>query len=122
MKIVYIAGPYTGKTHDYRSYFEIERNIGVAAEAAAWLVDNGYGYFCPHLHSRHFEVITPEVGANFWYTMDLKFLDMCDALLLVGDWLDSKGALAEKDRALGIGIPVFYNTSALLEGLDAEGD
>lgn len=105
MKIVYIAGPYNGP-----DYHRIEENIGQARKAAAFLAENGIGFFCPHLNSAHFEVITPNVGEAYWREMDLKFLPMCDAMLMLDRWEESSGADTERyefevrfpDR------PVFY--------------
>ena len=117
MKIVYIAGPYMGATHDYRSYFEIERNITVAAEAAATLVTHGYGFFCPHLHSAHFEVIVPRAPVEFWRELDCAFLEVCDAMLMVGEWRESKGACHEKRVAEMRGLPVFESLLDLAQEL-----
>jgi len=105
MKFVYIAGPYTGNTHDYRSYFEIERHIQIAVEASAELAELGVGFFCPHNHSAHFELITPKVKPSFWYALDMHFLAACDAMLLLPGWQNSKGV--KKELAVAGGKPVF---------------
>ena len=102
MRIVYITGPYMGT-----DYLSIDRNITRAREAAAWLANNGIGFFCPHMNSAHFEAITPDVPPDFWYELDLRFLDACDALLLIEGWEDSKGSRAEKEHAEKRGMPVF---------------
>jgi hypothetical protein len=90
MKLVYIAGPYRG--HDY---LDIDRNIAAAREAAAWLATFNIGFFCPHLHSAHFEVITPDVAPEFWLDLDIKLMRMCDAMYLLPGWEHSSGACAE---------------------------
>ena len=77
---VYIAGPYSGRTHDYNSYNEIEINISKAREAAKFLAENGIPFFCPHANSAHFEVITPSVGLDYWYKMDNIFVDLSSAI------------------------------------------
>ncbi len=110
MKIIFIAGPYTGKTH-----FEVTLNIATAAKAAAELALHGYGFFCPHLHSAHFDVIVPEVPESFWRELGLKFLELCDGMLMVGEWQNSAGACAERDAALARGIPVYHSINHLLE-------
>lgn len=90
MKIVYIAGPYRG-----RDYLAIDRNIAAAREAAAFLAEHNVGFFCPHLHSSHFEVVTPDVAPEFWLDLDLQFLRACDAMYLLPDWERSIGTRAE---------------------------
>lgn len=41
MKIVYIAGPYAGPTHDGKSYYQISRNILEAREWAKRVIEAG---------------------------------------------------------------------------------
>lgn len=108
MRVVYIAGPYRGQTHDWKSYFEIDRNITNALEAAARLAQAGVGYFCPHKHSEHMEVITPTVPPEYWIELDIEILSACDAILMLPRWTTSSGATAECDWAKAHGIPVFY--------------
>lgn len=93
--LLYLAGPYMGDTHDHRSYCQIDAHINEAQKAAAWCATNGIHFFAPHLHSAHFEVITPDVPAAFWYALDLRFLPLCDGMLLLPRWYESSGALKE---------------------------
>ena len=102
MKRVYIAGAYTAA-----DYLGVEDNIAAARRVAAQLASKGIGFFCPHMNSAHFEAITPDVPPDFWYELDLRFLDACDALLLIEGWEDSKGSRAEKEHAEKRGMPVF---------------
>ena len=115
LKYVYIAGPYTGLHYDHRSYFEIDRNIMRALEAAAALARAGIGFFCPHGHSAHFEVVTPEVGPAFWYELDIHFMKACDALLLLPNWEASKGSVKEKQLMEEWGKPIFYTLDEAIE-------
>jgi len=121
MRFVYIAGKYTGTTHDWRSYFEIEQNINAALAVARELAELGYGFFCPHQHSAHFEVIAPNVQPAYWYELDNHFLESCDAVLMLPGWEQSKGATAERNLALEQGIPVFYTVGELLQIYPPEG-
>lgn len=120
-KYVYIAGPYRGRggAHDYTAYFEIDQHINAALEAAAQLAVAGVGYFCPHQHSAHFEVITPSVPPEYWYELDMFFLEKCDALYLLPGWEDSSGSRAEYERAREIGMPIFMTIEGVLEWAQA---
>lgn len=115
MKVIYIAGKYTGQYHDHRSYFEIDRNIKAAMQAAAELAKAGVGFFCPHSHCAHFEVITPEVQPEFWYALDLEFLQSsCDAILMLDGWEKSVGAINERAVARVLKKPIFYTMAEAL--------
>jgi hypothetical protein len=92
-----------------------------ASECARKLAHLKYGFFCPHLHSAHFEVIAPEVKPPFWYELDNHFLEACDALLMLPDWDQSKGAIAERELAINLGLPVFYDIQELVEKFPPEG-
>lgn len=113
MKFVYIAGPYMDKAkkHDYTGYFEIDANIRHALQAAAAFAVAGVGYFCPHQHSAHMEVITPSVPPAFWYELDNKFLESCDAILMLPGWEESSGSKKELGLAKQLDLNVFYHVN-----------
>jgi len=109
MKFVYIAGPYSAKSDDWRSYFEIDANIRAAEEVAAELANAGVGFFCPHTHSAHFEVFARGTYAKFWYELDMRFLEACDAILMLPRWIDSVGSKAEYEQAIKLRMPIFFS-------------
>jgi hypothetical protein len=106
---VYIAGPYRAKdgAHDWTAYTEIDKNIADAKAMAARLASDGIPFFCPHLNSAHFEVITPDVPPDFWLALDLRLLEHASALMLIKDWRESSGARTEKAFAHEHEIPVY---------------
>lgn len=107
MNMVYIAGPYTSPNgHDHKGYHDIEENISQARRAAAQLAVRGIPYFCPHMHSAHFEVITPEVPPQFWYELNMGFLAMCRTIWLLPGWSKSNGTLAELEFAAKTGMTI----------------
>jgi hypothetical protein len=113
---IYIAGPYSGKdAHGQHGYLTIEQNILNARKAMADLVRLGYFVFCPHTHSAHFEVITHEVGIEYWYALDIYFLRFCHALLRLEG--PSAGADREVELCREWGIPVFYTIAELTRAL-----
>jgi hypothetical protein len=103
MKLVYIAGPYSGG-----DYLEIDTHIAMARTAAAWLAEHGIGFICPHLNSAHFEAVTPEVPNDYWYQLGVALLQRCDAILLLPGWEQSVGSLLEVSTSRDAEIPVFY--------------
>lgn len=112
---VYIAGQYQkpGGTHDSSSYCDIDLNINKAREWAAKFARSRIPFFCPHLNSAHFEVITPEVPDTFWYAMDLEILIAAQAIFLMPRWQESKGAQEENQFAIVRSIPVFQDFRTL---------
>ena len=107
-QFVYIAGPYSGKTHDHQSYNEIDANIAQAREAAKFLAENGMPFYCPHTNTAHFEVIAPDLPVEYWYEMDNVFVDLSSAVFLVEGWQVSLGTQGEMRRARRSGKPIFY--------------
>ena len=113
--LVYVAGPYG----DVGGYINIDRNIAVAREACKWLAENGFYFLCPHMNSAHFEVITPEVTVEHWYAQDIRLLDACDAMLLVGDWGKSRGVGKEVAYAFANKMPIFdFNSEVARRDLE----
>lgn len=113
---VYVAGPYTGThTHDHRSYFRIHENIMKAKEAGLALASLGYGFFCPHAHSAHNEIIVPHLPVEYWYELDLHFQKACNALLVLPG--ESSGVQGEINLAYSIGQPVFFSMLDLINAI-----
>jgi hypothetical protein len=45
---------------------------------------------------------------SFWCDGMLELMRRCDALVMMPAWASSKGARAEKEEALRMGLPVFF--------------
>lgn len=116
MRVVYVAGPYMGATHDGKSYYQISRNILEAREWAKKAIEAGAFPFTPHLNSEHME-LDVERSADWWREADLEMLRRCDAIFLIPGWENSKGAKMEKEFSLQNGIPVFYDIGILRDWL-----
>lgn len=112
MKLIYLAGPYHGKTHDEHSYNEIEANIRRAEAVAICLWDKGYGVFCPHLNTAHFEVKS-SAPPELYLEADLRMLEACDGILMLPWWCDSEGAKRELARAKELELPAYYSVDEL---------
>ena len=110
---VYIAGPYraTNGGHDYQSYYEIDQHINEARMWATRLANENIPFFCAHMNSAHMEVIVPNASPDYWLNLDRLILEHASALLLIPGWMESKGALAERDRAAELGIERWSYTA-----------
>lgn len=105
MKIIYIAGPYRGRTG-----WEIEENIRRAEGFALEVWKRGYAAVCPHANNRFFfgELNEAQVLEGC-----LEILRRSDGMLLIPGWEDSEGARVEWMEALGRKIPIYFNLSEL---------
>jgi hypothetical protein len=107
MKIVYVAGPFAGKTA-----WDITENVRAAERVGLEVARLGHLPVIPHCNSAHF---FGQLDESFWLAGYTKLLGLCDALILVPDWERSKGTCAEKAEAERLGLPVFFSVRGLGE-------
>lgn len=100
MKVLYIAGPYRGKTES-----DVVRNIRAAEAAAIDAWRKGWAVICPHKNTALFGGLCDDV---VWLEGDMELLRRSDAVLAIDGWLQSTGAQAEILKARELGIPVYY--------------
>lgn len=105
MKVVYIAGPFRGRTP-----WDVEQNIrkAEALALAAWRA--GAAVICPHTNTRFFDGAAPD---HIWLDGDIEILKRCDAILMTDDWQRSNGARNEHAVAASMPIPIFYDVDSL---------
>lgn len=110
MKRIYVAGPYSSD-----NVIEVLQNIGHGKDVCADLFLLGYAPFCPWHDKTYVEdrYLTKFTVKQF-YEYSIVWLEVCDAVLLIGDWTKSKGVLAEIERAKELGIPVFESLGKLM--------
>jgi nucleoside 2-deoxyribosyltransferase len=101
MRFIYVSGPITKGMMDLNC-----RNGILVAERLRQL---GFVPFCPHV-SIIWNMVTP-VPYEGWMTMDLAWVERCDAVLRMPG--ESPGADREVAHALAQGKPVFYSVEAL---------
>lgn len=105
--MLFISGPYSGKTHDAFSVKEISENIEKAKQAAIFCATHQVLFFCPHLHTAHFEIFCPKVPIKFYYELDKKFLSICNGIILLDKWEYSKGSVEELKYFTENNFPFF---------------
>ncbi len=109
MKIVFIAGAYTGDG----TQESINGNIQEARKYAIALSNAEVGFFCAHTHTAHFSCEGgSQAPESFYYELDLQFLKRAaDAVLALPGWEKSWGAKREVDWALANSLTVFFPKS-----------
>jgi hypothetical protein len=100
LRTVYIAGKFRGP-----NAWEIEQNIRAAEVVGMEVAKLGAAPVIPHANTRFFH---GTITDDFWLAATMALLERCDAVMLVPGWPDSKGALAEIERAMQLGLPIFY--------------
>jgi nucleoside 2-deoxyribosyltransferase len=104
----YICGPYRADTYE-----GIEANIQAAQAVARELVKMGYNHFCPHANTAHFDGLQPD---EFFLQATMEWLECCDIVVALPNYLQSAGSVAEIKRALQLGKKIFvwpYNEREL---------
>lgn len=103
-KVIYISGKYTiGNTKE---------NINKAREMAIKVWESGFTALCPHLNSGHFE--SNDISYDDFIKGDLELLNRCDAILMLPEWEESKGANLEFEFARDFHIPIFLSLEGLI--------
>lgn len=105
MKRIYVAGPYSAN-----NVIDVLKNIGRGQQICAQLFQRGYAPFCPW-HDKSYVIDMPnsDYTVEQFYKYSIAWLEVSDAVLLIGDWESSKGTLAEVERAKELDIPIFLN-------------
>jgi len=111
MKVIYVAGKYSGK-----GYSEIEDNIKRAEKASIKLFRKGWAVITPHKNTAHYEIYEDEtLTYEMWLAADMEMLKRSDAIFLLNGWQNSHGAVKEQQYALGNNMPVFYEDEGIPE-------
>jgi len=100
---VYVASPYSNG----RQASNVKRQL----DAMHILMDNGFTPFIPLLN--HFAEVHNHRPESEWFSWDLEWLKMCDALIRIvpiddnGVTIPSPGADEEEALAISLGIPAY---------------
>lgn len=115
--LVYVAGPYRGKSR-FRliRFFQVLRNIWRARRVAAQLWAKGFVAICPHLNTFLMDNVCSQ---ERFLEGDLEILQHCKALVTTPGYSNSEGTKGEIEFARRLGIPVFHGAGAFA-GWDEE--
>lgn len=109
MKVIYVAGKYLGNS-DWETY----NNIHKARVVARKLWDEGWAVICPHSNTAFFGAESekdrddPNGDWQRWLNGDLEIIRRCDAIYMLDNWKDSKGAKLEHKLAVELGLEIYY--------------
>ena len=98
--LIYIAGPLSAPTEEQRL-----ANVYRAIDAGLAVYRKGHIPFIPHL--------------SHWVAIDDAWLRECDALLYLGS---SRGADIELQRAIDLGLDIYFTLEAIPVERQAEGE
>jgi hypothetical protein len=104
-RIYYLAAPFSHPDPEVRKW-----RFEATCRAAAELIRAGRSVFSPISHTYGICRYGLPLDWRFWQRHDLKFLDMCDELLVLQlpSWEQSIGVQAEIVAARAMGKPVTF--------------
>jgi len=114
LKRIFISGPITprGRRGDCDGHPAVEYifNIKDMILAANQLARKGWAPFCPGLDFLNFLLSAPEdqLLKRIW-SIDLAWLEVSDAVLMMPGWEESSGACKEYATAIGLHLPVYHS-------------
>jgi len=110
MKLIYIAGCYTGTTKEERN-LNIEHARAVGREVARL----GHFPVIPHCNSAYFDDTAPDIPPEFWLEGDIVLMKRCDSVLFMLGWRRSQGALNEFEEAKKAGLKIHETFTEIVE-------
>lgn len=98
--LIYVSGAYNAENDEL-----IQANIEKAGKVAGDLWNLGHAVICPHTNTSQFLVpVNENVGWEDFLKADETMISVCDCLVMVPGWENSKGAIRERDYALYLGM------------------
>lgn len=105
MKVVYVAGPYSGTP------WEMERNLYRARAAGIVVAELGAMPLIPHSNTP--VCFTGTQDEAFWYEGTMELMRRCDAVLFIEGWDRSMGSRSEQVECDRRGLPHFFTLTSL---------
>lgn len=101
--VIYVSGAYMGNDGGKN----INKNILFARDCAIDLWERGYTVICPHLNTQYFERDC-KCSYDDYLEGDIEIVKRCDAVFVLHNYIDSKGAQKEIEVAKENNLPIFY--------------
>lgn len=101
-EVMYVAGPYRAETIN-----EITENIQNARKVATILWKAGFAVICPHMNSAFMDGACED---ETFLAGGLELVRRSDGLVLIGNWRESEGTLAELKFAQKLGKSILIHT------------
>ena len=110
MKKVYVAGAISAPNIEL-GLSNIRKGILMGVE----LLNLGYSPYVPHLDYQ-FNLIQNDVHIDVetYYKHDLEWLSLCDCMIVLPGWENSRGVKAEISFAKGIMMPIYFSKEELI--------
>jgi hypothetical protein len=109
MKRIYVAGPITSENPA-----KFMKNLRDGIIISKKLLIAGFAPFCPFFDFLYYIVSDSEITIDMLMKTDFSYLETCDAILVTGEWDESRGVNEEIEFANKKNIPIFYNLSELI--------
>jgi len=97
--LIYVAGPYRGKTAA-----DVECNIVLARTMGMRIAKLGAYPVIPHSNTSHFDGLAPD---EVFLEGTMRLMESCDAVVVLPGWKDSTGTMDEMARAKDLGKVMF---------------
>jgi nucleoside 2-deoxyribosyltransferase len=107
---VYVAGPFSAD-----NVLDVLQNMRDGICCATHLFELGLAPFCPWLDYHYILSGCKTSGKDPFYETSLAWLEVADAVYVIGNYEKSAGTMMEIKIATERGIPIFYTLSKLLE-------
>ncbi len=104
---VYVAGPYNGP-----NVIAVLANMRAGYAASVEVLKRGYAPFCPWTDFM-FGLLADGLSIDDYRRFCMEWLDASDIVLMLPGWENSKGCVAEFERAKELGIPVVFRMDDL---------
>lgn len=111
MKLIYVAGPYSGESKE-----AVKRNIHEAEIVGQMVLAAGHLPFLPHKNTSFWDkwgCLTHFSHSDWLEKYCFPMLDRCDALLLVPGWEFSPGAIKEFEYAEERRMPIYFTVEEM---------
>jgi len=103
-KLIYVAGPYRAMTETRKT-----ENVWHATRVAIRLWELGWIVFSPINNCAYFDVFS-SLPDEVWLNGGLKFLELCQAIIMLKGFEESEGAKRELEVAIGKGLEILYES------------